>query len=164
MKSEAHETAKQLVTLLKTVFESEKVDVEIFHEKYQGSDFYRVYGLIGLGDYSLPIGADSFTLFLNLAWTKKSEFGYAHQWIGPRTRRRKPTYRKISKFWEMVERLKAIGYKIGDYDENPYSFTMAMYHPTPVKLDTLESKELLIEKIRKAVTILREEDPWAMSG
>lgn len=164
MVDEDHETAKQLVELLKTVFEPENVDVEILHDKNHSLYAYSVWGLICEGVFSFAIGSDAFNLHLSLSWTKKAEFAYAHQWIGSRTRRRKPTYRKISKFWKMVERLKAIGYEEvpGGYDENPYSFVMTLYHPTPVQLDSLESREQLITKINETLTILREEDPWGI--
>ena len=164
MGTEAHEMAKLLVELFKTTFKQEKVEVEILHDDYQDPEAYRVWGLIALGIFSFTIGAESFSLSLGLSWVKISEYGYAHQWIDPHTRRRKPTYRKISKFWEMVEQLKVLGYKRWDYDENPYSFTMVMYHPTPVQLDPPEARELLLTIIRKTITILREENPWAMSG
>ncbi|MFX0201674.1 MAG: hypothetical protein ACFFCW_36635 [Candidatus Hodarchaeota archaeon] len=94
MESEAHVKAKQLVTLLKSVFKLENVDVEILQDKYQGFDTFRVCGCIDLGIFNFPIDAETFDLSLSLSWTKNSEFGYAHQWIGPRTRRQKPTYRK----------------------------------------------------------------------
>ena len=97
-------------------------------------------------------------------WMKKAEFASAHQWIGSQTRRRKPTYRKISKFWEMVEQLKAIGFNefCEDIDVNPYSFSMSMYHSTPVRINTTEARDRLVTTIQKTIKILREKNPWAI--
>jgi len=164
MGAEDHETAKQLVELFKTVFGPENVEFEILHNN-QGLYAYAVWGCIFGRNFSFSIGSDSFDLYLGLGWKKHWEFAYAHQRIGPHTRRRKPTYRKISKFWEMIERLKAIGYEEAPegYDENPYSFNMVLYHPTPVRLNTPEAREQLIEMIRKTITITREENPWAIA-
>ena len=165
MGSKAHETANQLVSLLKNEFAEENVDIEVIHDKYDGPDAYSVWGCIGLGIFNFPIGFDTFSLSLSLSWTKKSEFAYAHQWIGPHTLRRKPTYRKISKIWEMVEQLKSIGYEefLEGSDENPYSFTMSMHHTTPVQIDTPDTRERLIVTIRKTITILRQENPWKIT-
>jgi hypothetical protein len=82
----------------------------------------------------------------------------------PHTNRRKSIYQKISKFWEMVERLKDIRYEEfpEGYDENPYSFIMSLYHPTPVQLDTRKAQEMLIMTISKTIAILRRENPWAI--
>lgn len=159
--AEDQETAKQLVELLKTVFKPETVDIEILYDESQGPYAYSVWGLICKGNFSFAIGSDAFSLHLGLSWTKKAEFAYAHQWIGPRTRRRKLTYKKNSKFWEMIERLKDMGYEEvpGGYDENPYSFVITLYHPTPVQFESPESRERLITTIRETNTILREEDP-----
>lgn len=71
----------------------------------------------------------------------------------------------LPKFWEMIERLKAIRYEEapGGFDENPYSFDMALYHPTPVRLETPEARDQLIAMIRKTITITREENPWGIA-
>ena len=162
MESEAHETAKRLIKLLKTTFKPENVEVEILYDKFP-KPAYRVWGRICEGLFNLAIGSDTISLHLGLNWTKQAEFAYAHQWIGAQTLRRKPAYRKISKFWQMVERLKTIGYEDGGYDENPYSFVMSMSHPTPVRFETPESRERLITIIRETIIIQKEENPWAIT-
>jgi hypothetical protein len=164
MTSKTHETAKKLATLLQTTFASSRIELEIYHDDYPEPDSYRVWGIIDLGEFSFPINAELFSLCISLGWIKHSEFIDAHQWIGPRTKRRKPTYRKISRFWEMVERLEALGYTRGDYDENPFNFVMMLNHPTPVLIDPPEAQEALISIIRQTITILKEENPWAMEG
>ena len=165
MKSEAYNAAKLLVETLEVAFDHETVELEILNEDYPDPDIYRVWGFIGLGTFSFSINADSFSLSFGLSWIKKSEFAYAHQWIGPHTNQRKPTYKKISKFWEMIERLEGIGYEEfpEGYDDNPYSLTMTLYHPTPVQIDTQEAREKLFIIIRKTVTILQEANPWEIA-
>ncbi|MFQ6124590.1 MAG: hypothetical protein ACE5R6_08310 [Candidatus Heimdallarchaeota archaeon] len=166
MGNKAPETVKQFVEILKIAFEPENIDVKILQDDYTRSDNFRVSGRIGRwGHFDFSIGADGFHISFGLGWTKKSKFAYAHQWVGPRTRRQKPTYRKISKFWEMIERLKTIGYEEVQegFDDNPYSLTMTLYHPTPVQIDTLEACEQLITMIRKTITIMREENPWQIA-
>ena len=64
----------------------------------------------------------------------------------------------------MVEPVEALHYTHGNYDENPFRFTMVLHHSTPVRIDTPEAQAALLAIIRQTLVILREANPWAMDS